>query len=103
MGPGPWAPGTMGPRAPWAAWAPDNGPDLVGPGDQARAWAQDRVPGPGTWSAPGNGAQALAWATEKARQYNENEAFSSKRLFFFGILVVFVEWMLSRLQKHCFS
>ena len=76
----------MGPRA---AGAPDNGLDLVGPGAQARAWAQDCVPGSGTWSALGPGAQAWAWTTEKARQYNENDTFSSKRLFFLGILVVF--------------
>ena len=59
LGPGPGAPGTMGPRTPWAPGL--HGPRTMGPvgpgtwwvGAQARAWAQDRVPRPGTWSAPG--------------------------------------------------
>ena len=98
---GPGDHGPQGPMGPRAAWAPDNGPDLVGPGAQTRAWAQDRVPGPGTWSAPGPGAQAWAWATEKARQYNENETFFSKMLFFLGILVVFGPCSIKTNQKPC--
>ena len=106
---GPWA---RGPRGPWArAWAQDRGPrgpwapgphgpqGRMGPGQWGRAWVGPVGPRPGhgpqtvcpagPGSAPGPWAQAWAWTTEKARQYNENEACSAKRLFFLRILVVF--------------